>query len=82
MIDKGIILNELKITASNYFIINKKNGEEEKIHTIKNNLFSLTPNFENAQKVGILLKYKSGFFSSSSLQYPYTSGSLQAASKS
>ena len=65
MIDKGIILNELKITASNYFIINKKNGEEEKIHTIKNNLFSLTPNFENAQKVGILLKYKSGFFSSS-----------------
>ena len=65
MIDKGIILKELKITASNYFIINKKNGEEEKIHTIKNNLFSLTPNFENAQKVGILLKYKSGFFSSS-----------------
>ena len=24
----------------------------------------ITPNFENAQKVGILLKYKEGFFSS------------------
>ena len=64
IISKGIILKELKINASNYFLVNKKNGEQEKIHTIKNNLFSLTPNFENAQKIGILLKYKSGFFSS------------------
>ena len=64
MIDKGIIINELKIASSNYFFMNKKNGEQEKIHTIKNNLFSLTPNFENAQKTGILLIYISGFFSS------------------
>ena len=64
MIDKGIIINELKIASSNYFFMSKKNGEQEKIHTIKNNLFSLTPNFENAQKTGILLIYKSGFFSS------------------
>ena len=64
MIDKGIINKDLKITATNYFFMNKKNGTKEKIPTIKNNNFIITPNFENAQKVGILLKYKEGFFSS------------------
>ena len=64
MINERIKNRDLKISASNYFFINKKNGTKEKIPTIKNNNFMITPNFENAQKVGILLKYKEGFFSS------------------
>ena len=33
--------------------------------TFKNKMFNLTPNFENAQKIGILLKYKESIFSGS-----------------
>ena len=64
MIDKGIITEDLTISASNYFFLNKKNGKQEKISTIKNSTFAITPNFENSQKIGVLLKYKEGFFSS------------------
>ena len=64
MLNKGIIKKDLIITASNYFFMTKKNGSQEKVPTIKNNLFLITPNFENAQKIGVLLKYKEGFFSS------------------
>jgi hypothetical protein len=64
MIDKGIITKDITISASNYFFLNKKNGKQEKISTIKNSTFAITPNFENSQKIGVLLKYKEGFFSS------------------
>ena len=64
MIDKEIITEDITISASNYFFLNKKNGKQEKISTIKNSTFAITPNFENSQKIGVLLKYKEGFFSS------------------
>ena len=64
MLNKGIIKKDLEITASNDFFMTKKDGTKEKISTIKNKSFSITPNFENAQKIGVLLKYKEGFFSS------------------
>ena len=40
------------------FHFHKKNGTLEKIPTLKNKIFLFTPNFENAQKIGVLLKYK------------------------
>ena len=64
MLKKGIIMKDLKITASNDFFMTKKDGTKEKISTIKNKSFLITPNFENAQKIGVLLKYKEGFFTS------------------
>ena len=64
MLNKGIIKKDLEINASNDFFMTKKDGTKEKISTIKNKSFSITPNFENAQKIGVLLKYKEGFFSS------------------
>ena len=65
IIDKGIFPPNFKISSSNNFIFHKRNGALEQIPTIKNKMFLITPNFENAQKIGVLLKYKESFFSAS-----------------
>ena len=65
IINKGIFSPNLKISSSNNFIFHKRNGTLEQIPTIKNKMFLITPNFENAQKIGVLLKYKDSFFSAS-----------------
>ena len=65
IIDKGKFSRNLKITSSNNFYFRKRTGNLEQIPTIQNKLFLITPNFENAQKIGVLLKYKENFFSSS-----------------
>ena len=55
--------NQIKVSSSNKFCIRKSNGKKETILTFKNRMFNLTPNFENAQKVGLLLKYQETMFS-------------------
>lgn len=55
--------NQVKISSSNKFCIRKSNGKKETILTFKNKMFNLTPNFENAQKVGFLMKYQDSMFS-------------------
>ena len=55
--EKGI-----KINIAHNFAIKKRNGENEIINLKK--FFTYTPNFENAQKMGILYKYQENFFSS------------------
>ena len=65
IIDKEKFSGNLKITSSNNFYFRKRNGNLEQISTIQNKQFLITPNFENAQKIGVLLKYKENFFSSS-----------------
>lgn len=55
--------NQVKISSSNKFCIRKSNGKKETILTFKNKMFNLTPNFENAQKVGLLMKYQDSMFS-------------------
>ena len=65
IINKGIFSPNLKLSSSNNFIFHKRNGTLEQIPTIKNKMFLITPNFENAQKIGVLLKYKDSFFSAS-----------------
>ena len=65
IIDKGKFSGNLKITSSNNFYFRKRNGNLEQIPTIQNKMFLITPNFENAQKIGVLLKYKENFFSAS-----------------
>ena len=65
IIDKKKFSKELKISSSNNFFLHKKNKTLEKVSTIKNKLFLITPNFENAQKFGVLLKYKETIFSAS-----------------
>ena len=65
IIDKGYFSKNLKISSSNNFYFHKRNGTLEQITTIKNKLFIISPNFENAQKIGVLLKYKENFFSAS-----------------
>ena len=54
---------DVKITTSNKFYFRKKDGKKETILTSKNKMFNVTPNFENAQKIGILLKYQENIFS-------------------
>ena len=65
IIDKEIFTKELKISSSNNFFFRKRNGTLETVSTIKNKQFIISPNFENAQKIGVLLKYKENFFSAS-----------------
>ena len=65
IIDKGKFSPNLNISSSNNFFFHKRNGALEQIPTLKNKMFLITPNFENAQKIGILLKYKESFFSAS-----------------
>jgi hypothetical protein len=55
---------EIKMYNSNKFFIRTKN-KKEAVSTYNNKMFSLTPNFENAQKIGILLKYQENVFSAS-----------------
>ena len=50
----------LKINIAHNFVIKKRNGESEIVNLKK--LFSYTPNFENAIKIGILYKYQENFF--------------------
>ena len=64
-ISKKKLENEIKINACNKFYFRKKTGRKDIILTFKNKMFSLTPNFENAQKIGILLKYQENIFSAS-----------------
>ena len=54
---------EVKIIATNKFNFRRKDGKKEIILTFKNKMFNVTPNFENAQKIGILLKYQENIFS-------------------
>ena len=63
LIENGKFNKNLKISSSNDFHFHKKNGTLEKVPTLKNKIFLFTPNFENAQKLGILLKYKENIFS-------------------
>ena len=65
IIDNELFSNELKISSSNNFFFHKRNGTLEPVSTIKNKQFIITPNFENAQKIGVLLKYRENFFCAS-----------------
>ena len=65
VISKRKLEKDIKINSSNKFILRKKNDKKEIILTFKNKMFNLTPNFENAQKVGILFKYQENIFSGS-----------------
>ena len=65
LIEKDKFSKNLKISSSNDFCFHKKNGTLEKVPTLKNKIFLFTPNFENAQKIGVLLKYKENIFSGS-----------------
>jgi len=56
---------EIQLIMSNKFYFRKKNGKNDSILTFKNKMFNLTPNFENAQKIGELLKYQENIFSAS-----------------
>lgn len=53
---------ELNILTSNNFKIRTSENIYENIFIKKNKLFPLTPNFENALKMGILMKYQQNFF--------------------
>ena len=64
-ISKRKLENEIKINTCNKFYFRKKTGKKDTILTFKNKMFSLTPNFENAQKIGVLLKYQENIFSAS-----------------
>ena len=63
VLSKRNLDNQIKVSSSNKFCIRKSNGKKETILTFKNKMFNLTPNFENAQKVGLLLKYQDSMFS-------------------
>ena len=65
VIIKRNLENQIKITSSNKFVLRKSNGRKDTILTFKNKIFNLTPNFENSQKIGILLKYQENIFSAS-----------------
>ena len=62
---KIINTNLINMASSNNFCIRKKNGKTESVRTKENKNFNLTPNFENAQKIGYLLKYQENFFKAS-----------------
>ena len=65
IIDKGKLIPNLKVSSLNNFVLHKRNGITENVPTLKNKNFIISPNFENAQKIGVLLKYKENFFSAS-----------------
>ena len=65
VINKQKLNKEIKINTANNFYFRNNNGKKETIGIFKNKLFNLTPNFENAQKIGMLLKYEENIFSSS-----------------
>ena len=55
---------KLKINISHNLAMNKKHGDNDSINKKKHKNFVCTPNFENAQKIGILLRLQENFFSS------------------
>ena len=63
VLSKRNLDNQIKVASSNKFCLRKSNGKKETILTFKNKMFNLTPNFEMAQKVGLLLKYQENMFS-------------------
>ena len=63
VISKRNLDNQIKISSSNKFCLRKRNGRKDTILTFKNKMFSLTANFENSQKIGVLLKYQENIFS-------------------
>ena len=65
VIAKRKLEKEIKINSTNKFYFRKKDGKRDTILTFKNKMFNLTPNFENAKKIGILLKYQENIFSAS-----------------
>ena len=65
VISKRKLEKDIKVNISNKFCIRKKNDKKDIILTFKNKMFNFTPNFENAQKIGILLKYQENIFSAS-----------------
>lgn len=62
VMSKNDLDKEIKVNMSNKFILRNKNGKQETVLTFKNKIFNLTPNFENAQKIAILLKYQENIF--------------------
>ena len=62
---KEFIDKKIKINISHSFGIKKDIGENDSINSKKSKMFINTPNFENAQKIGILSKYQENFFSAS-----------------
>ena len=64
-INKRKLNKDIKINTTNKFNLRNNNGKRETIGIFKNKIFDLTPNFENAQKVGMLLKYEENIFRAS-----------------
>jgi hypothetical protein len=62
---KEVINKNIKINISHSCGIKKKVGENDSLNSKKSKMFINTPNFENAQKFGILYKYQENFFSAS-----------------
>lgn len=56
---------KLRLKYPNNFKLKNNKGNVSTISTTNDKLFQLTPNFENAQKIGYLYKYKQDFFSAS-----------------
>ena len=54
--------NNIKLHISHSFTIRKKHGDNDSNNIKKNKIFTHTPNFENAIKLGILWKYQENFF--------------------
>ena len=65
VMSKNDLDKDVKIILSNKFIFRNKGGKKETLLTFKNKIFNLTPNFENAQKIGFLFKYQENIFSGS-----------------
>ena len=65
VINKRKLGKDIKINTANKFHFRNNNGKRETIGIFKSKIFSLTPNFENAQKIGMLLKYEENIFSAS-----------------
>ena len=59
---KEIKEKKIKINISHNFAPKKKTGDSDTINLKKTKIIRGTPNFENAQKVGILSKYQENFF--------------------
>ena len=64
-INKRKLDKDIKINTTNKFHFINNNGKRETIGIFKNKIFDLTPNFENAQKIGMLFKYEENIFRAS-----------------
>ena len=65
LINKRKLNKDIIINTTNKFSFRNNNGKRETIGIFKNKIFGLTPNFENAQKIGMLLKYEENIFRAS-----------------